>query len=48
MPMPRDREEAQKAAQEFLTNADRDDNPANDDMVVALDSRPDPRAEGGS
>lgn len=45
MPSPRDREDAQKAAQRFLENSDRGDDPSNDDLVVELDPRPDPRAE---
>lgn len=47
MPSPRSREEAQAAAQRFMANVDVDD-PANDDLVVELDPRPDPREEGRS
>jgi len=41
MPSPRDRADAEKAAQRFLKNSDEGNDPANDDLVVELDPRPD-------
>lgn len=39
--MPRSREEAQDAAETFMNNYDRGDDPANDQLVQDLDPRPD-------
>ena len=45
MPSPRDREQAQAAADRFVANAGSGDDAANDALVRELDPRPDPRAE---